>query len=530
MKHWFIIWFLWLFFATAQSQKEEPIEVIHADRMLVLEQYPGQKLLQGHVRLRHKDAVLTCDQAILDTEKNFAEAVGNVELNQGDTLRLHSEILRYDGQNDFALALKNVRLTDPQMFLETDTLAYDRQKEVAYYRSGGFIRDSINTIRSETGKYFPKQKRYEFIENVVINNPDYVIQSTHLDYNTENQISHFYGPTKIVSPSGDYIYARSGYYDSRSNSGWFKDNAFVRSKDSWLSADSIYADKTKGFYSASGNVKMQDIQNKLIALSGYAEQWETRDSTVLSENPLVMSYDTRDTLYTAAGKILIKKRDSARVVWAFPDVRFLQQNFSGRCDSLYRDPFKHTIELYRSPVLWNEDTQITGQQITIKLDSLNNRADSLFIPKDVFIAQKDSAGFNQIKGEKLSGKFIDNKLRKIRIVGNAETIYYLRDDNGKLVGIDKSACSEINIETDENGQAEKIYLREEPSGTTYPPEKFPDKLKTLPGFKWLGHLRIKSKEELLEGRNTKVKVPEEKTEKSGAPVKKLLPQRLFKRL
>ncbi len=513
------------------AQETEPIEVLHADRMVILKQFPGQKLLKGNVRLKHKNAILTCDQAILDTDKNFAEATGNVMLNQGDTLKLQSEILRYDGQNDFALALQKVRLTDPQMSLQTDTLAYDRLKDIAYYRSGGFIRDSVNTIKSQTGKYYPSEKRYEFIGNVVIVNPDYEIRSTHLDYNTQTRISHFYGPTKIISPSGNYIYAQKGFYDSRNDSGWFKNNAFVRSASSWLSADSIYADKSKGFFSASGNVKMQDDKNKIIALAGYAEQWEKTDSTVLKTNPLVISYEEKDTLYTAAENIFIRKRDTSRTVWAFPDVRFFQNEFSGRCDSLYRNPYKHTIELYHSPVLWNEDTQITGKEIIIKLDSLNRRADSLLIPENVFIAQKDSAGFNQIKGEKLFGKFIDNKLRKIRIIGNAETLYYLRDDNGKPVGIDKSACSEIEIETDTLGQVEKIYLREEPSGTTYPPDKFPAELKKLPGFKWLGNLRIRSKEDLINGRNTKIIQPREVNNKEQPLTNpRLLPKRLFKRL
>ncbi len=483
----------------AQEQKSEPIQVLHADKMILNKKYPDLKLLTGHVQLQHKDALLTCDKALLDTRKNFAEAIGNVELNQGDTLRLTAGIIRYDGSRDFALAMEKVHLTDPTMQLDTDTLFYDKRRDLAYYRSGGIIRDTINTIRSRIGRYYIKQNRYEFQNGVRIDNPDYRIRSVHLDYDTRAQITRFLGPTEIRNAS-DLIYAEGGQYHSRDSVAWFTGRTFVRSKDRWTSADSIYADRQKDFYAATGRVRIKDSTNGILTLAGYAEMWNARDSVFLDRKPVVVNYDAKDTLYLAAGHIIVRKRDSFRETFAYPDVRFFQRDFSGRADSLYQSGKKHRIELHRRPVLWNNDSQITGRSIVILNDSTGRHIDSLLIPRDVFIAQKDSAGFNQIKGKELRGKFIDGRLRHIDIRGNTETVYYLRDDQNRLTGIDRSVCSEINIDLDTTGQAVRIYLRDKPQGTTYPPGQIPPQSKQLKGFEWRGKERIASPDELLEGR------------------------------
>ena len=56
---------------------------------------------------------------------------------------------------------------------------------------------------------------------------------------------------------------------------------------------------------------------------------------------------------------------------------------------------------------------------------------------------KTSIGFNQIKGRDLFGKFEENDLRYVTIIGNAEVIHFVRDEEKALIGIEKTSCSEI---------------------------------------------------------------------------------------
>ena len=51
----------------------------------------------------------------------------------------------------------------------------------------------------------------------------------------------------------------------------------------------------------------------------------------------------------------------------------------------------------------------------------------------------------QKKNEKL-----ENKLKEVDIIKNAESIYYIYNDKNEFVGIRKSVCSRINLEMNEN--------------------------------------------------------------------------------
>ncbi len=527
--------FLCLFFFQGilmfSQEQEKSIEVKHADDLILDEKYPDLKLLSGNVILRHKDAVLTSEKALLDIKNNFAEAIGGVELKQGDSLNVKAEIIRYDGNREIGVALGKVYMTDPKMSLRTDTLYYDLRNKIAYYDSGGIIQDSANTLKSRTGKYLANQRQYQFTGNVLLTNPDYTIESAHLNYNTENGQATFFGPTEIRGNNG-FIYAEKGFYDTQNDQAWFTRHVFMRSGSSEMHADSVYMDKATEFYSATGNVRMKDTVNKVMAYAGYVEQWKKQDSVYLTQNPVIIHYEqNQDSLFLAADRIFIRGPKEKREFFAFPRVRFFQKGFSGRADSLYRSEILNIIELHKNPVVWTEDSQITGREIIIQYDSTGRKPDSLIIPENVFIIQKDSAGYNQIKGNKLEGKFIEGKLRKIKISGNTEIVYYVRDEDDNLVGIDKSVCSYIEISLDENGQIETVKLIEEPEGTTYPPDKVPEQITRLDGFVWMGDRRIRSASDLIQYKKDDFNKPEMKSVKETDQNEKFkIPKKFFKGL
>ena len=77
-----------------------------------------------------------------------------------------------------------------------------------------------------------------------------------------------------------------------------------------------------------------------------------------------------------------------------------------------------------------------------------NELDSIKITNNVFILEKDSiseSNFNQIKGLKLDGKFLDNKLKNAVINQNAELIYYMYNDKNNLIGIDKAISAQFKF-------------------------------------------------------------------------------------
>ncbi len=479
---------------TEKEENTDLIHIIYADYATTNAQYPGKQLLSGNVQIEHNKAMLFCDKAIVDKLENSAIAVGNVRLVQGDTIEMTAGYINYDGNTSFAKATRKVFLKDTKMNLNTDTLYFDRKKQEVYYTSGGTIHDSINTLTSKIGRYFMEEKKFRFINNVHIINPDYQVQSYQLDYFTDSAISNFYGPTKIYN-NKSYIYAEKGHYDSRNKISWFVKNAFIKDRHTIIRGDSLYYNQKISYATANKNVVMHDSINNTWVFSDYGQYWGKKDSVEVTQKPLLVTVSEKDTVFFRATKFLVAGKKNNRKLWGYDNSRFYSKDFSGRCDSLYRNDSLRIMKLMKKPVVWNAKSQITGNKIIIKNDSLN-KVDSLIIPKNVFIIQKDTLAYNQIKGNKLFGKIINQKIDNVNIYGNAEVIYYLREDDGKLIGIEKNKSSRIYIKFD-NGEIDRIRFFLQVDGTIYPEKELNPK--TFKGFNWRGDERILSKQDILEG-------------------------------
>lgn len=95
----------------APQQQDERIYLVHAD-VLHYDQWKNAEaqILNGKVQFRHKGATLNCDSAYFYEQSNSFEAFGHVKMVQGDTLSLVSEYAFYDGNDEMAIARRNVVL------------------------------------------------------------------------------------------------------------------------------------------------------------------------------------------------------------------------------------------------------------------------------------------------------------------------------------------------------------------------------------------------------------------------------------
>ena len=250
------------------SQEQRTIEIIQAGKSIRNSiEYPGANILQRddnfRVILFHDGARIESDLSYYYFNENSFTANGKVNFNQGDSLSLTSDFLEYDGKSKKAFAYGNVILIRPDMRLETDTLYLDRIKNIAYYNSRGKIIDNDNTLRSNSGTYFMGQKKYIFKSNVTIDNPDYNVDSEELEYYTESNYTYFNDKTLITGI--DYsILSKSGFYDTFSQRGFFRENAVINYDGKIINGDSIYFENEKSYASASYNVKINDTINNSI--------------------------------------------------------------------------------------------------------------------------------------------------------------------------------------------------------------------------------------------------------------------------
>lgn len=488
-----LLFFVIIFISISGFSQTKKIKILKADNTFTDPRFPDATISIGNVFIEHEGATLRCDKAYIYQDKKLIKSMGNVVINQGDTIVQTSKYADYDGMTKIATSWGNVILKDDMMTLQTDTLKFDRETQQLYYKSGGTITDATNVLKSRIGDYYLRTKKFQAFTNVVVTNKESKVVSNHLDYYTNTGIADLLGPSTITSKQNS-IYTEKGHHNSRTNISHFLKNSKIFYNDRTIEGDSLYYNKNIEFASATGNIIVVDTINKSIIKGGYAEYFKLKDSVFITKKAVAISLIEKDSVFIHGDKLMVTGKVEDRIVKAFNHVKFFKSDLQGKCDSLVTYEKTGLTELLRNPVMWTQGNQITGDTIHLISNPKTEQLDSLIILNNAFMVQKDSAGYSQLKGKFMYGRFINNALKSLNVVGNSEVVFYVRNDLQDLIGITRMKSSKNIFITLANNEIEIIDFIDKPEGKTYPPSKLPENEKILKGFIWREKERPLNKE------------------------------------
>lgn len=458
---------------------------------------PDAFLLTGNVRISHDGVRLFCNKAYYFQKENYVKAFGDVRMIQGDTLFMNSKYAEYNGNVKQAYATGNVVMRSPEMTLATDTLNFDRTIQQAFYNSNGTITNKDNVLKSKSGRYYANEKKFQFLTAVTITNPKYVVKSNHLDYYNNSGHSYLFGPSTITSKE-NFIYTEKGFYDSKKNIGHFLRKSYIKYQDRLIEGDSLFYNRNTEFASATNNVKITDTINKGIIKGHYAEIYKQKDSMFVTKRAVAINLVDKDSIYIHGKVLMITGKPDHRIIRAYNNARFFKTDMSGKCDSIHSSQITNITQLIGRPILWNFDNQMTGDVMHLIGNDTTQKLDSLKVLNNAFIISKDTlgTGYNQVKGLNLYGKFKDSKLYEADVVKNTEVIYYMRNDDHELIGINKNVSSKINMTLDGN-TIDTMTFFTNVDGDIYPEKDLPENARKLRGFIWREDERIWCQEDIF---------------------------------
>ncbi len=477
------------------TEGKKRIDITAAVAYFVKDKQTGkdwQRLL-GKVHMVHKEIIMNCDSAHYFPDKNQVHAFSRVHIEQGDTLNIYGDYLFYDGTLETALLNGHVELIDRETHLFTNEVTYDIKNKIAQYNTHGRITNGKNVLTSRSGNYHVAEKMFHFKDSVKIVNPDYVMTGDTMDYNSETETSFFTGPSEMKGDS-IYLYCEKGWYDTKNNLSRIWKNAVIDNKQQIIHGDSLFYDDNIGYGESFGNITIADTTNDILVKGDYAWYFKKPERfTVTDSAEFIQISDRKDSLFLHADTIsAVTVTDTSgkgyRLMRAYYGCRVFSKSLQAKCDSLSYSFQDSVIRLYRDPVLWSDENQLTSDSMAIF--TKNRQADQMKLYNSAFITSKvDPFRFNQIKGRNLTGYFRNNKLYKINIEGNGESIYYIVDGNA-VVGVNAAKCARIEILVDK-GKIKDIFQYQSPEGVIDPPLISPATTKKLEGFNWFDALRPK---------------------------------------
>ena len=480
------------------QRKKTRIHVEHYDVATFSKSMGDMQRLIGNVRMRHDSAYFFCDSAYFFEKTNSFKAFQNVHIIVNDNVEVFSDLLDYDGDRRFAEFFDHVKLIDDSTTLYTEYLTYDRNLHLASYPDSATTVRGDKTLKSHYGYYRDRLKEFSFFENVEVYSPKYQMYTDTLFYNTGIEKMWFQGPTTIINKE-NVLEGKRGYYLVNEDHVHLFQRPYMHNETQQMWSDSIFYDRSRGLAQAYDRVDMIDTSYKVIMRGDYVEMWENKGFSYATDSAYAISYDGADSLYIHGDTLFMyfdKQKEEAEKLIARRNVRFFKSDMQGKCDTLTYLKSDSIIQMRVAPILWAEDSQLTGTDIDIKLKDHN--VDWVLQKGNAFIISQDSIeGYNQIKGADITSRFKNGNIHRVNVDGTkAETIYWIRDDDGGLIGIDVSNSETMVIEM-EKQSVSIIKSFNEINETMYPEEDLKENDRYLSGFKWHDEARPKDKDDIF---------------------------------
>lgn len=480
------------------EKKKTKVHIEHYDQISYNRNLGEFQRLIGNVKIRHDSAYFFCDSAYFYEKTNSFDAYQNVHIIVNDSVEIFSDLLNYDGNARFAEFFDNVKLRDDSTLLQTQYLTYDRNQHLACYPDSACTTRGNKTLISCLGYYRDDLKELSFFENVEVTSPKYQMYTDTLFYNTEKEKMWFWGPTDIINEENK-LYGEHGYYLVDEDIAYFDKKPVMRNETQRLKSDSIFYNRAIGLAKAFDHVDMIDTSYKVVLRGDYVEMWEKKGFSYATDSAYAAYFDDSDTLFIHADTMFFHfktKWNNEEKMIGRRNVRFFKSDMQGKCDTMTYLVADSTIRMRVNPILWAEDSQLTGDFIDIKI--ADHKIDSVVQRNNAFIINQDTVeGFNQIKGTDIISRFRNGNIHNVNVNGgNAETIYWLREDDAALIGIDISKADNMVIEMNGNNIS-LIKSYKGISETMYPEKDLPENERLLQGFKWNDEIRPKDKADIF---------------------------------
>ena len=379
-------------------------------------------------------------------EIKLRELVGNVRMRQDNVFISCDRATQNLTRNTVDLS-GNVVIRQDTLLLNTQHGSYDANTKIAASQSGIHLNDGHITLKATIGSYATTSRIADFVHDVVIDDTAATIYSGAMQYDRRSGL--------IVATSDVRIRFKG-------------ENAVI-------TADSVrhYPDEKHTYF-----------YNEPIL-------WQIDTSYVRRNEEGRIDSLELDTL-NLAGDFMEALRDSTNQFITDGNVRMVRRDFAARAGRALFLRADSLIILQSSPILWNDQNQLTGDSIAARI--ANGDLTDLHVIGNAFSISRSKPAeqdtlyppdrFDQTKGRNIHMVFEDNKPSNIRIEQTAISLYYLFED-GALNGVRRESGDLILLDF-VDGEAKQIRTIGGVEGTYYP-EKYVTGVEStynLDGFIW----------------------------------------------
>lgn len=473
--------------------------------------------LRKNVRLTDRNGVLTTQELDYDMASGIGiYRNGGRIVNKGTVLTSREGTYFSDTKDVFFR--NNVRLKNPKYDISADSMDHNITTEVVNFRGPTYIKSKEAEVFTRSGYYDLKQGKAFFGNNPLITDSSgrkYRAENIAMD--EKSNTAQLEGNAVVIDSANGFTLTGGQIFLNQKNNSFLatrKPVLIIQQKDdsTFIAADTLFSGVMERTALAKNKPRSTPRPGSDTVRASIL-----KDSTTLNERPadsLALSQAT-DTIITADNiqpkanskvngmdtirsvKRINASDSTVRYFLAFAHVRIFNDSLQAVCDSLSYSGEDSVFRMFKNPVTWSGQNQITGD--TLYLFTKNKKAEQLQVFENAMVINRTTAGFfNQIGGRNLNGYFINGNIDYMRVKGTpASSIYYIQDKDSAYTGMNRASGSVIDLYF-VNKELRKVLFVNDVKGTMFPIRKIPEDQKQLNNFSWQDKRRPKNRLELFE--------------------------------
>lgn len=484
-------------------------------------------LLTNRVRMVDGDAVLTTEYMTYNLGTRIGTYTGGGKITNGKNVLLSKNGYYFANTRD-AYFRYDVVVTSPTSTIKSDTLRYNSGTKISYFYGPTHINGKDDTLYTENGEYNTLYDQAKFGKNNLYTQGSKSLTGDSLFYDGKKGYGRAVKNIVFID-TAEKITLRGnlGIYRKADESTLVTQNAYVAlstALDSgkvdsiWMTADTLLSRVV--LRRTLNSIKVMEPKNDLEIMAESEKETSRVDAPEdeipeapipppPSPNlPLGQKMTKRaqkkmdQQVKKEAGGIEVLSADSTgvdtvktRILLAYHHVKVFKSDLQAKTDSLYFNYSDSIMRCYKQPIVWTQGSQLSADTIYLQLK--DQQLHKMLLTHKGFIAntEGDSIKFNQVRGKLMTGYFRNNSLERLFADGNAESIYYLKEDTS-YTGINRSVSSRIKLLFGKNSLND-IYFIKKPEMVYTPMAKLEKDKEFLDGFIWKPKERPLSKESII---------------------------------
>jgi lipopolysaccharide export system protein LptA len=381
---------------------------------------------------------------------------------------------------------------------------YDLTTETAEFNKQAQYAGDQKTATADTIKYLSKNGEINMMGHVVVNEVNRHIDGSFLKYLEKTGETWIKGNPANYRDSTRMVISPEIFYNEKTNEVSTKGASEIRDGSLILKSEQFNYDQVEEMAHATGHVEWRDtVQN--VGIRAEKIDFSKKTSFMLASGatrPIFFTLIEGDTLFIAADTLnmwsepdRLSVGDSVRMMRAFHDVRLFKTNMQGLADSLVFQGRDSLFSFYGQPVLWSDTTQFSADSIVMHMKN-RQISDIHLNQKAMIISELFNVFYDQIKGKTIVAEFDSSEVKEMWVTGNAESIYYPRDDEDALIGVNQTICSKMFF-TFNKGQILLLKYYGDNSSVMHPMSEASHDTLRLEGFLWRMDERPQNVNDLL---------------------------------